>query len=122
MRGRIRLPGSMLGVILMIGVAAVRANAHCDSMDGPVVQAARLSLAMGNPAPALAWVRREDEGEIREAFERTLAVRALGGSATELAELWFFETLVRVHRVGEGEPYTGLKPAGTPVPAGIAAA
>jgi hypothetical protein len=26
--------------------------------------------------------------------------------------MYFFETLVRVHRAGEGAPYTGLKPAG----------
>jgi hypothetical protein len=32
---------------------------------------------------------------------------------------YFFETLVRVHRAGEGEPYTGLKPAGTEVEPGI---
>jgi uncharacterized protein YbjT (DUF2867 family) len=27
-------------------------------------------------------------------------------------QIAIFETLVRVHRAGEGEPYTGLKPAG----------
>ncbi len=26
--------------------------------------------------------------------------------------MYFFETLVRIHRAGEGVPYTGLKPAG----------
>ena len=26
--------------------------------------------------------------------------------------MYFFETLVRIHRAGEGEPYTGMKPAG----------
>jgi hypothetical protein len=41
-----------------------------------------------------------------------LPVRAAGGSAAEIAERWFFETVVRVHRAGEGAPYTGLKPAG----------
>jgi Family of unknown function (DUF6448) len=29
-----------------------------------------------------------------------------------VADLYFFETVVRVHRAGEGAPYTGLKPAG----------
>jgi hypothetical protein len=33
-----------------------------------------------------------------------------------------FEALVRVHRAGEGAPYTGLEPAGTAVEPGIAAA
>ena len=34
----------------------------------------------------------------------------------------FFETLVRIHRAGEGVAYTGLKPAETPVDPGIEAA
>lgn len=112
----------LVGIALTVGVLADGASAHCDSMDGPVVQAARRALAIGNVAPALAWVRPQDEPEIRRAFERTQGVRAMGGGAVELAELWFFENLVRVHRAGEGEPYTGLKPSGTEVPPGIAAA
>ena len=109
-------------IVMSIMILTDRAEAHCDSMDGPVVEAAREALAIGNAGPALAWVRPQDEAEIRSAFERTLAVRVLGGAAAELAELWFFENLVRVHRTGEGEAYTGLKPSGTAVPAGIAAA
>jgi hypothetical protein len=35
--------------------------------------------------------------------------------------MYFFETLVRIHRAGEGAPYTGLKPAGQVEPS-IAAA
>lgn len=112
----------LVGIALTFGPLADRADAHCDSMDGPVVEAARRALAMGDVAPALAWVRPQDEPEIRQVFERSQAVRAMGGAAVELAELWFFENLVRVHRTGEGEPYTGLKPSGTAVPPGIAAA
>ncbi|HLN79581.1 MAG TPA: DUF6448 family protein, partial [Thermoanaerobaculia bacterium] len=33
--------------------------------------------------------------------------------AKELADRAFFETVVRLHRAKEGEPYAGLKPAGT---------
>jgi len=40
-------------------------------------------------------------------------VRQLSPEAKELADYWFFETLVRLHRAGEGAPYTGLKPAGS---------
>ena len=29
-----------------------------------------------------------------------------------MADLYFFETVVRVHRAGEGAAYNGLKPAG----------
>jgi hypothetical protein len=42
-------------------------------------------------------------------------VRALGAEAEAVADRWFFETVVRVHRAGEGAPYTGLKPAGLDV-------
>lgn len=88
------------------------ALAHCDTMDGPVVTAARGALESGSVERVLIWVRPQDDGEIRRAFEHTLAVRKLGGEARQLADHFFFETLVRVHRAGEGEPYTGLKPAG----------
>ena len=93
--------------------------AHCDSMDGPVVHAAQRALETNTVEIALAWVLAAGEAEIRDAFDRTMRVRAAGGEARELADLWFYETLVRVHRTGEGEPYTGLKPAGSEIPAGI---
>ena len=62
------------------------------------------------------WVKKEYEEEIRVAFKKTLTVRAKGTEAKELADTYFFETLVRVHRAGEGAPYNGLKPAGTVEP------
>jgi len=89
------------------------AAAHCDSLDGPVVVAARAALESGRPDGVLAWVQPADETAIREAFLKTREVRKLGPKAAELADTWFFETLVRVHRAGEGAPYTGLKPAGS---------
>jgi hypothetical protein len=93
-------------------LAAGTAFAHCDGMDGPVVKAAQRALETGNVNLVLIWVQRSDEAEIRAAFQETMAVRKLGAEARELAERYFFETLVRVHRAGEGAPYTGLKPAG----------
>ena len=89
--------------------------AHCDTMDGPVVAAARIALEKGDVSPVLKWVRPENEKEIRAAFARTVAVRGAGREARELADTWFFETLVRIHRSGEGAPFTGLLPAGTPI-------
>jgi hypothetical protein len=38
-----------------------------------------------------------------------------GPEAREVADRLFFETVVRIHRGGEGAPYTGLKPAGLSV-------
>ena len=83
---------------------------HCDSMDGPVVKAARLALETKNVNLVLPYVPKEGEAEVIRAFDRVLPLRADG--AREIADLYFFETVVRIHRAGEGAPYTGLKPAG----------
>ncbi len=100
----------------------VWAIGHCDGLDGPVVTLARKALEARNVNLVLPWVRQEDEAEIRAAFEHTLAVRELGAKARDLADTHFFETLVRVHRAGEGAPYTGLKPAGRDLGPAIPAA
>ena len=92
------------------------ARAHCDTLDGPVVNTARTALETGKLEPVLAWVQPGDEHEIREAFAQARAVRKGTKEARELADRWFFETLVRVHRAGEGAPFTGLKPGGAPAP------
>ncbi len=93
-------------------VVASPAHAHCDGLDGPVVEAGHRALETGEVSHALVWVLPEGEPEVRRAFRHALEVRSLGGEARGLADRFFFETLVRVHRAGEGEPYTGLKPAG----------
>ena len=103
-------------------IAPTRVLAHCDGLDGPVVKAAQRALDTRNVAFALMWVQATDELEIRTAFERTLAVRGLSPQAKELADRFFFETLVRVHRAGEGAPFTGLKPAGRDLGPAIPAA
>ena len=86
--------------------------AHCDGMDGPVVKAAQKALAEGNVNFVLISVQPGDEAAIKTAFQKTLAVRKLSPEARELADMYFFENLVRFHRTGEGARYTGLKPAG----------
>jgi hypothetical protein len=106
----------------MLATSATKGWAHCDTMDGPVVKAAQAALATGYPSRVLIWVRAQDEPEIRRAFARTMQVRALGGEARELADLYFLETVVRIHRLGEGESYTGLKPAGTDLGPAVPAA
>jgi hypothetical protein len=97
------------------------AEAHCDSLQGPVVADARLALERGDPSPALRWVRKENEAEIRAIFKQVQAARGEGDAAKAVAERFFFETLVRIHRAGEGEPYTGLKPASAIDPGLLAA-
>ena len=93
------------------------AQAHCDTLEGPVVQTARAALATGDITPVLKWVRTQDEEQIRLAFDKALSVRKKGDDVQELADLYFFETLVRIHRAGEGAPYTGLKSSDTIDPA-----
>ena len=87
-------------------------SAHCDTLDGPVIQDAKTALEKGVITQVLKWVKQENEIEIRDVFNKTLKVRGKGKEARELADMYFFETLVRIHRTGEGAPYTGLKPAG----------
>jgi hypothetical protein len=109
----------------LLSVAALAwsasASAHCDALDGPVVSAARRALDSGNVNLVLVWVQKNDEAEVRNAFQKARSVRKTGGDAKELADTYFFETLVRVHRAGEGAGYTGLKPAGHIEPAVAAA-
>jgi len=95
--------------------------AHCDTLDGPVVTTAKKALEKGDVTPVLKWVKKDYEQEIRAAFQKTLAVRGKGPEAKELADMYFFDTLVRLHRAGEGALYTGLKEAGTVDPAVAAA-
>jgi hypothetical protein len=85
---------------------------HCDSMDGPVVLAAKQALDARDATLALPYVKAEGEREVLDAFDRTIRSRNGNAAANALAEQYFFETVVRVHRAGEGAPYTGLKPAG----------
>ena len=109
--------GSAIAICVALCLIISRiAGAHCDTMDGPVVTAAKAALEKGDVTPVLKWVKKEHEGEIRAAFEKTLKVRAQSPEAKGLADMYFFETLVRIHRAGEGAPYTGLKPAGTVEP------
>jgi len=103
----------MIGLIIIAIVICFNPNiagAHCDTLAGPVVITAKAALEKGDITTVLKWVKKENEKEIREAFAKTLTVRKQGKEAKELADMYFFETLVRIHRAGEGAPYTGLKP------------
>ena len=111
-------PARMLfTAILLFGAAwTTPALAHCDALDGPVVAAAQRSLASGEVAHSLIWVSKADEMRIRRAFDKAAAARKAGAPRGGAADQAFFATLVRVHREGEGEKFTGLKPAGTIAP------
>ena len=85
------------------------ALAHCDTEKGPVIQEARAALEKGDVTPVLKWVKKDRETEIGKAFATAQTVRDKGPEAKELADRQFIETLVRLHRAGEGAPYTGIK-------------
>jgi len=109
---RATLAGTFFGAAFLL---STRAFGHCDTMDGPVILAAKAALEHQEITPVLKWVKPDDEAEVKAAFTKTLAVRTKGPEARELADQFFFETLVRVHRAGEGAPFTGLKPAGATI-------
>ena len=88
---------------------------HCDSLDGPVVRAAREALEREDVGIVLAYVHEPGEREVREVFDLVTKARTQGPEARDVADRYFFETVVRVHRAGEGAPFTGLKPAGLDV-------
>ena len=84
-------------------------RAHCDTLDGPVVVTAKTALEKGDVTPVLKWVKSNDERELKEVFQKVLVARKASPEAREIADRYFFETLVRIHRAGEGAPYTGLQ-------------
>lgn len=88
---------------------------HCDTLDGPVVKAAKAALEADDVNLILPWVPEAAEDEVKEAFESVVTVKKHCEGfppGVEVAERWLFETVVRLHRAGEGAPYTGLKPEG----------
>ncbi len=108
---------TVAALAITVALNVTPAGAHCDTLNGPVVATARVALEKGDITPVLKWVKPEAEPEIRAAFKQALAVRKGGPEARDLADRYFFETLVRVHRAGEGAPYAGLKPADAVDPA-----
>ena len=98
--------------ILAVGISVLltkSALAHCDTTSGPVILEAKSALEKGDMTPILKWIKKGNEAEIKAAFAKAVAVRAKGPEAKELADQYFLETLVRLHRAGEGAPYTGIK-------------
>ena len=104
MKRRGMLAAIIVGAVGFLLVATDYAFAHCDGLDGPVVNAARKALATNNVNYVLVWVQKENEPELRTVFQQTLAVRKLSPESQALADRHLFETVVRLHRAGEGAP------------------
>ena len=102
-------------VTLLAALKPVTVQAHCDTAEGPAVKDGRKALETGDINYALKWIRADGEAEMRDVFEKALKVRALGAEAAELADRLFLETMVRIHRMGEGVGFTGIQPVGTQI-------
>jgi len=122
---RKRKSGILIIPLMILSLLILSANvtfAHCDTMDGPVIKDAKIAIEKININYAFKWIQPQDENELRNAFLLTMKVRILSPDAMILADKYFFETLVRLHRSGEGVPFTGVKPSGTPIDEKILAA
>ncbi len=113
---------SSLFISSLLILSANTLYAHCDTMDGPVIKDAKIAIEKNNVNYILKWIQPKDEAELRNAFNLTIKVRTLSRDAGILADKYLFETLVRLHRSGEGMPFTGVKPSGTPIDEKIEAA
>lgn len=109
-----RILASLFSKIIIELLPSGIAYAHCDTLNGPLIAAARKALETGNENYVLIWVKAEREKDIKEAFKQAMdnRGRAQDQKEKEAADMSFFEILVRAHREGEGAEYSGIKPAG----------
>ena len=115
----------ILSIVTAIGIMAMiptSVSAHCDTMDGPTVADGKKAMENNNVNYALKWVQLKDENEIKNVFKDSMKVRDLSPEAKVVAEKLFLETLVRVHRIAENAPFTGLKESGTTIDKKVLAA
>lgn len=101
-----------LAIVISLFMPAKNVDAHCDSIDGPVVIAAQKAIETGNVNYVLPYVTEAGEAEVVAAFEKTMKAQNEDAEIRDTINYWFYETVVRVHRQGEGAAYTGIKPAG----------
>ncbi len=101
--------------ILLLSPLAIFLLAHCDTMDGPLIKDAQKALESKNIFPVLKWIKKEDEEEIVNMFNQVLSFSKENPELKKILEMYFLETVTRIHRKGEGAPYTGLKSSGYPI-------
>lgn len=114
--------GVLVAALVIITMVPLSASAHCDTMDGPTVVDGQKAMEKDNINYVLKWVQPDYEKELTEVFELSMKVKDLSPETKEVAEKYFFSELIRMHRAGEGAPFTGLKPSGTPVDEKVLAA
>ena len=109
-------PAAVVALLILLTMTT-RSLAHCDSMDGPVIKDAQRAIEMSDITPVLKWVSAKDEDAVKQVFTLTTSTRGQSEAVQKIADNYFFETLVRIHRASEGEGFAGLKPAGSVEPA-----
>ena len=114
--------GVLLTSAAIMAIIPLSASAHCDTMDGPVVVDGKKAMESNNVNYVMKWVAPEYQKEITDKFNLSMKVKDQSPEAKELAEQYFFSEVVRVHRAGEGAPFDGLKPSGTPIDEKVLAA
>lgn len=114
--------GTLVLAMSMVLALPSMASAHCDTLDGPTAVDGMKALETNNIKYAAKWVTPENEKELTKIFSLSEKVRKQSPEGKELADQYFLENLVRLHRAGEGAPFTGLKPSGTPIDERVAAA
>lgn len=107
--------------LVAVAVLARPVLAHCDRIDGPVAKDVERGLEAGDVTPILKWVNAEDEAELKSVFEHAMRVRGHGDDARRMADRFVLETAIRLHRLSEGAPYTGIQSADRPLPAPVVA-
>ncbi len=122
LRKKSKIVGLMMVVFMVVLSIQVSVGAHCDTVDGPVIADAKRAIETNNLNYILKWVKQESEKEMTDIFDLTMRVGKLNSEAKELSERYLFENLVRIHREGEGAPFTGVKPSGTHVDEKVLAA
>src|SRR5690554_6009679 len=106
----------LLSVIFLSFVSPQIASAHCDSYDGPVIKDAMKAFEQQNVELVLKWVEPKYDKIITEKFNQTLKLTGSNEEVNKIIRTHFLETLVRLHREGEGTSFTGLKPVGSMTP------
>jgi hypothetical protein len=98
---------------LLVVAYSLPASSHCDSYDGPLIKDALKAIETEQVTMVMKWIEPEYEEEIKALFDKTVSLKQGDQEIYRILEKYFLETLVRLHRAGEGAPYTGLKPAGS---------
>lgn len=122
LRRQLSAAAAFVGLVALGVSSPSTAQAHCDTLSGPVITAARKALETDNVNLVLIWVQPRDEAAVRTAFKEAVSARQAVASTRDAAESRFFDTLVRIHRAGEGAPFTGIKPADTDIGRAVPAA